>query len=199
MRPRALAYFRSTSTLSVVTFWASLHKGVGAPAPTGVLVMRPERVANVWPLQPPWWLTDQYPMDKYEWSGTFNMASLGTIDDALAFQQELRLERKAQRLRALGVYWQARLRAVPGIRLLTPAQTDRACGTASFALDGVPSSALAKYLRLNRGVLVQDKAGRHSPYTNAIRVSPGAHALLSELDQFVDAVCDVARTGLPRG
>ncbi|MBA2269555.1 MAG: cysteine desulfurase, partial [Chthoniobacterales bacterium] len=69
------------------------------------------------------------------------------------------------------------------------------CGPAAFSVDGVPSGPLAKYLRRRHGVLVQDKAGRHSPFTSAIRVSPGAHSTLGELDRLVDAVRDVARAG----
>jgi selenocysteine lyase/cysteine desulfurase len=34
---------------------ASFHKGLGAPLPTGVLTMRPERVEEVLPLHPPSW------------------------------------------------------------------------------------------------------------------------------------------------
>ena len=175
---------------------ASLHKGVGAPMTTGVLVMRPERVPEVWPLHPPSWPTEEFPMDKYEWSGTFNMAALATIPDALTFQQELGRERKAARLRALGAYWQEQIRALPGVRMLTPTHRDRACGPASFAVDGVPSEALAKHLRLKHQLTVQDKAGRHSPFANAIRVSPAAHGLNEELDRLVAAVADVARNGL---
>lgn len=47
-----------------------------------------------------------------------------------------------------------------------------------------------------RSVLVQDKSGRHSPYANAIRVSPPPYATPRELDRLVDAVRAAARTGV---
>jgi selenocysteine lyase/cysteine desulfurase len=174
---------------------ASLHKGLGAPLPTGALLMRPEHVGKVTPLHPPSWDTSKHPMDLYEWSGTFNMAALVTVKEALEFQNALGAERKRARLLRLGAYWQDALAGIGGVRLLTPRQPGRWCGPAAFALDGVPSGPLATYLRRRRGLLVQDKAGRHSPFTSAIRVSPGAHSTLAELDRLVEAVRGVARTG----
>lgn len=175
---------------------ASMHKGLAAPLPTGVLVMRPELVQQVRPLHPPSWSTDEYPMDRFEWSGTFNMAALATISDALAFHEMVGPERKSARLRELSGYWQDALRDEPSVRRLTPQQRGRSCGPAAFALEGIPSGTLAKHLREVRGVLVQSKAGRHSPYDNAIRVSPGAHATFEDLDVLVNALRAVARIGL---
>ena len=175
---------------------ASLHKGLGAPLPTGVLVMRPERVQDVRPLHPPSWSVDEYPMDRYEWSGTFNMATLATISDALAFHQMIGPERKTARLRELCAYWQQALQGIASLRMLTPMDDARRCGPATFALEGVPSNELAKQLRQSGGVLVQHKAGRHSPYDNAVRVSPGAHTTFEELDRLVAAVRAVTRGGV---
>lgn len=178
---------------------ASFHKGLGAPLPTGVLIMRPERVGEVSPLHPPSWHTTDYPMYQYEWSGTFNMAGLSTVADALAFQRALGAERKRARLRLLGEYWQNGVRDLPGVRMLTPRDPDRWFGPAAFAVEGIASEALAKHLRLECGILVQNKAGRHSPFSNAIRVSPGPHATTEELDRLVLAVRDAARAAIGRG
>lgn len=175
----------------------SLHKWLGGPIATGVLVMKPEHVGKVWPLHPPSWDTSQYPMDLYEWSGSINMAANASIGEALAFQKMLGAERKLARMRYLGNYWQDGLRKIPGVKILTPIQPDRSFGVASFATDGIPSAQLARYLRTEKRVLVQDKAGRHSPFKNAVRVSPGPYTTLSELDRFIAAVKDVAATGLP--
>ncbi|MDM7921009.1 MAG: aminotransferase class V-fold PLP-dependent enzyme, partial [Pyrinomonadaceae bacterium] len=60
----------------------SLHKWLGGPIATGVLIMKPEHVGKVWPLHPPSWDTSQYPMDLYEWSGSINMAANASIGEA---------------------------------------------------------------------------------------------------------------------
>jgi isopenicillin-N epimerase len=174
---------------------ASLHKGLGAPLPTGVLLMRAEHVGRVAPLHPPSWDTTQHPMDLYEWAGTFDVAALSTVKEALDFQLSIGIERKRARLMKLGAYWQDALANVRGVRLLTARDPRRWCGPAAFAIEAIPSKALARHLRQHHRVSVQDKAGRHSPFDNAIRVSPGAHSTFAELDRLVAAVREIARRG----
>jgi len=82
-------------------------------------------------------------------------------------------------------------------RLLTPINAERSTGVGAFAIDGIPSADVVKHLRTRKKVLVQDKSGRHSPFTNAIRVSPGPCTSLAELDAFAAAVADIATRGLP--
>jgi selenocysteine lyase/cysteine desulfurase len=83
------------------------------------------------------------------------------------------------------------------VSLLTPRDPARSLGVASLAVDGVPSKRLAEHLRKQRGILVQDKAGRHSPFRNALRVAPQVHTTPQELDRFVAAVREAARDGVP--
>ena len=175
----------------------SLHKWLGAPIASGVLVMRPEHVGRVWPLHPPAWDTTRYPMDLYEWSGTVDMAARAAVVDALAFQKMIGSDRKRARMRYLGDYWQAQLQDESRVRLLTPRDPERSFGVAALEMQGVSSTALQKHLRDTTGILVQDKAGRHSPFASAVRVSPGPHAMPAELDRFVAAIREVARRGLP--
>ena len=169
----------------------SLHKGLAAPMGTGALLMQTKHIGKVWPLHPPSWDTSKHPMDLYEWSGTFSVAAYRSTSDALKFQRTLGLERKRARIRFLGDYWVKRLRDVRGISILTPESASRSFGVAAFMIDGVPSETVAKKLR-EKGIIVQDKSGRHSPFKNAIRVSPGVYATTGELDRFVDAVKKLA-------
>jgi isopenicillin-N epimerase len=172
----------------------SLHKWLAAPMGTGALIMRPEHVGKVWPLNPPSWDTSKYPMDVYEWTGTFNVAAYASIVEALEFHHLIGAERKRARIRYLGDYWQTKLAAVPGARLLTPKEPSRSLGVASFMLDNVPAAKLVSHLR-TKGIIVQDKSSRHSPFSNAVRVSHGVYTTPEELDRFVDAVTLAARKG----
>ena len=176
----------------------SLHKWLAAPMGTGTLIMRAEHFGKVLPLHPPSWDTTKYPTDLYEWTGTFNMAAYASVKDALDFLDMLGLPRKRARVRYLGDYWQERLAMLPRVRVLTPRGPARSFGVASIMIDGVASKDLQTYMR-TRGLLVQDKTGRHSPYTNAIRVSPGVYATPRELDRFVAAITYVAKNGIPSG
>ena len=175
----------------------SLHKWLGGPLSTGMLIMKPEHVGKVWPLHPPSWDTSQYPMDIYEWTGSFNMAANASIGEAITFQRMLGPERKLARLRYLGEHWQNKLSDEPRVSILTPKDSERSFGVASFAVRDMRSSDLMKYLRKEKAILVQDKSGRHSPFSNALRVSPGPYTTTRELDRFVAAVKSVIKTGLP--
>ncbi len=177
----------------------SLHKWMGGPISTGVLIMRKEHVGKVWPLHPPSWDTSQYPMDLYEWSGTCNMAANASVGEAIKFQKMLGPERKLNRMRYLGKYWRDKLSRDSRVEILTPSQPDRSFGVASVALKNIPSAGLVRYLRKEKGILVQDKSGRHSPFANAIRVSPGPYTTPKELDRFVAALKGIASSGLPAG
>ena len=171
---------------------ASLHKWLAGPIGTGVLIMKPQHIGKVWPLHPPSWDTKEYPMDLYEWTGTFNVAAYRATEDALRFHRMLGDQRKRARVRFLGDYWQERVRVIPGAVILTPRDATRSFGVASFMLETVSAKELAGLMSA-RGIVIQDKSGRHSPFRNALRVSPGVYATTQELDRFVAAVKEVGK------
>ena len=172
---------------------ASLHKAIGAPIASGVLVMRKEHIGRVEPLHPPSWDSPEYPMDRYEWSGAFQLSALSTAGDAVRFQERIGVAQKRARLRYLGDRWQSRVAAVPRIRLLTPRAPERSFGTAAVAVDGVSSTELYERLRKDFGIATQAKNGRHSPFREALRISPAAHASVAEVDRLADALIRIAR------
>ena len=175
---------------------ASLHKWLAAPIGTGVLAMRAEWQDRVEPLTA---TAIKFPnsMGRFEWCGTALEAGWASAGEAIDFQERIGLARKRARIGALGAYWQERLGTVKGVRILTPSGPGRSFGVAAFALDAVPSDKLAQHLRVANGIQVQDKAGPHSPFPNAIRVSPGVYTNRGELDKFIGAVSAVAERGLP--
>ncbi|MEP7381737.1 MAG: aminotransferase class V-fold PLP-dependent enzyme [Gemmatimonadota bacterium] len=173
---------------------ASLHKGMGAPLATGVLVMRKEWIGQVEPLHPPTWDTSKYPIDQYAWTGTANVAATAAIADAIAVQQQIGIARKRARLQRLASYWHERVRDVPGLSLLTPPAPSRSFGFSSFAIDGIPSREVAERMRRDYKILVQDKASRpHRPVENAVRVSPQPYTTWRELDRLVAAITTIAQ------
>jgi selenocysteine lyase/cysteine desulfurase len=106
-------------------------------------------------------------------------------------------DRKRARMHHLGDYWQAQLEGEPEVRLLTPRDSERSFGVAALEVEGISSAALQKHLRESKAILVQDKSGLHSPFTSAVRISPGPHATPAELDRLVAAIRDISRRGLP--
>lgn len=172
---------------------ASLHKAIGAPIASGVLIMKQEHIGRVEPLHPPHWESPEYPMDRYEWSGAFQLSALATAGDAVRFQERIGLAQKRARMRFLAERWISRVAEVPRIRLLTPRATERSIGAAAIAIDGIESVALQKRLREEFGILTQAKNVRHSPYTEALRISPAAHASAVEIDRLGEALVRIAQ------
>jgi selenocysteine lyase/cysteine desulfurase len=172
---------------------ASLHKAIGAPIASGVLLMRKEHIGRVEPLHPPSWDSPEYPMDRYEWSGAFQLAALATTGDAIRFQQEIGVSRKRARLRYLADRWQSRVRGLPRLKVLTPPAPSRSFGTAAVAIEGMSSRDLYERLRHGYGIGTQAKNGRHSPYTEAVRISPAAHASVDDVDRLADALTAIAK------
>ncbi|MDQ3487082.1 MAG: aminotransferase class V-fold PLP-dependent enzyme [Acidobacteriota bacterium] len=172
----------------------SMHKGMGAPIATGVLVVRKDWFGKVEPLHPPTWDTSKYPVAQYAWTGTANVAAHATLPDAIAAQERIGLARKRARLAYLAAEWHSMARDIKGFRVLTPMTADRSFGWCSFAIDHVPSKVVAERLRKEFQILVQDKASRpYRPYDNAVRVSPQPFATPAELQRFTTALRTIAR------
>jgi len=171
----------------------SMHKGIGAPLATGVLVMRKDWFGKVEPLHPPTWET-RVPISLHEWTGTANVAAQATLPDAIAAQEHIGVARKRARLVHLASEWHASAHDIKGFRLLTPMTAERSFGFCAFALDHVPSKTVADRLKRDFGMLVQDKASRpYRPYDNAVRVSPQPFTTSAELQRFVSALRIIAR------
>jgi len=171
----------------------SLHKGMGAPIATGVLLVRKDWFGRVEPLHPPTWDISKYPIDQYSWTGTANVAASAAIPEAIAVQRGIGLARKCARLRYLASYWHERVRNLRGVQILTPETPSRSFGFSSFAIDGVPSRDVEERMRRQHKILVQDKASRpFRPVDNAVRVSPQPYTTPQELDRLVRAIAEIA-------
>jgi selenocysteine lyase/cysteine desulfurase len=166
---------------------ASLHKWLCAPLGAGLLHVRKEKIAKVWPLLG----ETSVPSDdirKFERIGTHPSWTVLAIADAIRFHRMIGGERKEARLRFLQQYWTDRVRDVPKIYLNTPGGT-RACGIANVGLTGLTPAALA-------GALFD----RFRIYTVAIdtgpvkgtRVTPHLYTTAAELDRLVQALRTLA-------
>ena len=144
---------------------ASLHKGMGAPLASGVLLMRREWFGRVDPLRPPTWDFSEFPIEQYAWAGTANVAASASVADAV--QQRIGIARKRARLQRLAAYRHERVRRLARVRPLTPSDPSRTFGFSSFAVDGVQSSVVAERMRKDYRIILQDKASRpYRPFEN---------------------------------
>lgn len=190
----ALAHFDfKLSDLDVDNYSTSLHKWLFAPHGTGLLYVRREKIADVWPLMAaPERMDDD--IRKFEEIGTHPAANYLAIGEALTFHQGIGAARKAARLVYLRNYWADRLLEIDGVRLHTSLRPGFACGIANVEIDGVDPSALNSWLWSEERII--SVAINHAEF-RGIRVSPSVYTRPEELDRFVDAMSHVARNGLP--
>ncbi len=173
-------------------YGASLHKWLGAPVGMGVLWMRPEHTAKVWPLVPsPLWVEG---MARFEWIGTGPEYVGPAVLPALALHQSLGPARKAARLRYLTAYWRERAAAaLPEARFYTLPDEATSCGLCTVELPGHDPEVLRQRLRAEHRLLVQAMGGLgRTPEIRGIRVSPNVYTSPAQLDRFVAALVALA-------
>ncbi|MEM9316950.1 MAG: aminotransferase class V-fold PLP-dependent enzyme, partial [Pseudomonadota bacterium] len=115
----ALAHFDfDLGGMDVDNYSTSLHKWLFAPHGTGMLYVRRDKIADVWPLMA---APEQKDSDirKFEEIGTHPEAPYLAIGEALSFHQGIGPARKAARLVYLRDHWANRVLDNPRVRLNT--------------------------------------------------------------------------------
>ncbi|MFQ5530664.1 MAG: aminotransferase class V-fold PLP-dependent enzyme, partial [Gemmatimonadota bacterium] len=189
----ALAHFDFTlGGLDVDYYATSLHKWLFAPHGTGLLYVRRDKVAGLWPLQAaPDTMDDD--IRKFEEIGTHPAANYLAVGEALTFHQAIGAQRKTERLVYLRDYWARPLLEDDRVRLHTSLAPGFACGIANVEIDGLDSAALGSWLWQRHRIIVTPIGHEECP---GLRISPSVYSTLEELDRFVDAMRYAMRHGI---
>ncbi len=175
-------------------FGTSLHKWMMAPAGTGMLFMRRERIPQVWPLNPaPAALREN--IRKFEATGVSRFAIRSAITDAVDFHESVGVDRKAARLRYLRQYWMRRVAGLPGVKLLNVDDPRMSCGLGAMTLAGWDSTALTAYLMREHRIHV--RAREVVGEFHCIRVTPNIYSTIEELETFCAAIEAASRNRMP--
>ena len=171
----------------------SLHKWLFAPHGTGMLYVRRDRIAGLWPLQ-----AAPKEMDanvrKFEEIGTHPAANYLAVAEAVTFTEGMGLARKAARLVYLRDRWARPLLAHDRVRLHTSLKPGLAVGLATVQVEGVDTGALAMHLWNRHRIIVSPI--KHAEF-EGIRVTPSVYTTPGEVDRFTEVVDEVVRKGLP--
>lgn len=191
----AFAHFDFThADLDCDYYTTSLHKWLLAPHGTGMLYVRRDKIADLWPLMAaPEQMDDN--IRKFEEIGTHPAANYLAIAEALTFHQGIGAARKAARLRYLRDYWADRLVKYDRVRLHTSRDPRFSCGIATVQIEGVDTIDLVRHLRRTHQIIATPI--RHAQF-EGVRISPNVFTTLEELDRFSDAMERVVRHGLPQ-
>lgn len=190
----SLAHFDfKISDLECDYFATSLHKWLFAPHGTGLLYVRREKIAELWPLMAAA-ESQKEDIRKFEEIGTHPAANYLAIAEALTFHQGIGARRKEARLIYLRNYWAKFLLSLSRVKLHTSLETGHACGIACVEIDGVAPKDLYNHLWKNHKILTTPI--NHKEF-RGLRISPSVYTTLEELDRFKDAMAKVAEHGLP--
>ena len=165
-------------------YGVSLHKWTFAPIGTGFLYVRKDRIRETWPLMAAGERRDD-DIRKFEEIGTHPAANYSAICEAITFNQNIGIDRKAARLRYLKDRWATQFAKNPKVKILHSSSPEMSCGIGMFGLNGADPRKLVDALQAKHNIYVAVSA--HAEYTG-IRVTPSVYSTLGEVDYFVSAV-----------
>jgi selenocysteine lyase/cysteine desulfurase len=171
-------------------YGASLHKWLGCPLGSGILYVKRDKVAKLWPVFGDSGVADDNIM-KLNHTGTHPAHTDLAIENAIAFHAMLGAERKQERLRYLQNYWVKQVRGVPNVVMFTPSDPARSCAIANVGIAGKQARDLAQVLFEKHGIWtvgIQNQAAG----VNGVRVTPHVFTAPSELDTLVKAIRSIA-------
>jgi selenocysteine lyase/cysteine desulfurase len=173
-------------------YGASLHKWLGAPLGAGILYVRREKIAGLWPLYGANRMTDDASILKLNHTGTHPVHTDLAIEDAIAFHDMIGTRRKEARLRYLQNYWTSKVRSLPNVVMNTPADPARSCAIANVGITGVTPADLAKTL-LEKYRIWAVAIDNESARVHGVRVTPHVFIRPEDLDTLVQAIATIAR------
>ncbi len=171
-------------------FGTSMHKWLCAPFGNGLLWMKKEKIAKIWPLLGAD-LTYSENIRKFENLGTRSFPAEMATGYSLELHNLIGSKRKNERLFYLKNYWMERVKDLPGIKIYTPTRPKFSGAIGNFGFEGKKANDLV-------GKLFNDykihTTGIEWEKVNGVRVSPNVYTLESELDKLVGAIEKISKT-----
>lgn len=172
------------SDLDCDYYGTSLHKWTCAPIGTGFLYVKKSRITQTWPLMAAG-PNQNGDIRKFEEIGTHPAANHDAISEALVFNENIGIERKAARLRYLRNRWAHRLRENPKCKILHSEDPAQSCGIGFLAFNGVDAQKIQNALWTKYNILTAMMG--HEEYTG-IRVTPHVYSTVRDVDYFSEMV-----------
>jgi selenocysteine lyase/cysteine desulfurase len=172
-------------------YGTSLHKWTCAPIGTGFLYVRKSRIRSTWSMMAS---ADTQVDDirKFEEIGTHPAANHNAISDALIFNENIGIHRKAARLRYLRDRWANRLAQNPKCKILHSQDPEQSCGIGFLSFNGVDAGKIYGALWNNYGVLTAHVP--HEEYTG-LRITPHIYSTVRDIDFFAEVVEKEVKNG----
>ena len=174
-----------------IVFCASVVAGANDPLPMVMARVQPGRRAELAGA-----LNGLF-ADAGESPASFSVsATKAALNEAIAFQQAIGIERKAARLRYLTLRWANELKKLPKVKLHSSLEAGQTWGLAVVSINGVDTNKLVTHL-WDKYRIVITAVGHNNEKVPAfsyrgLRVTPNIYTPLEEIDTFVEAMTAVA-------
>lgn len=165
-------------------FGTSLHKWLCAPFGSGMLYVKKQNIADLYPLlAAPDSSSDD--IRKFEHLGTRSFAIEQAIGQAIEFHNMIGIERKSERLHYLKDYWTSRALKNARVSIGTGLSKDQSGAIALLKIEGMEATEIGKIL--------QNKFRIHTTSVKwegieGVRVTPNVYTLTKDLDRLVEAI-----------
>ncbi|HEX6224496.1 MAG TPA: aminotransferase class V-fold PLP-dependent enzyme [Chryseolinea sp.] len=169
-------------------FGTSLHKWLCAPFGTGMLYVKQDNIASLWPLFP----NDKPQANdirKFEVLGTRSFAPEQAIGQAIDFHHAIGSKRKEARLHFLKTYWCQKVMKHSRVKLNVSLKPEYSCALGNFSIDGIEPEVVAS--RLFSEYQIHTSAIKWENISG-VRITPHVYTTTKDLDRLVDAVLKIA-------
>ena len=173
-------------------YWGtSLHKFLCAPFGNGLMWVKKEKIAGLWPL-----LSNDKPQGddirKFETLGTRSFPVEMATGYSLDLHNLIGPQRKQQRIHFLKNYWMERVKDVPGIYFKTSTNPAYGCAIGVFGIEGRKATEISEQLfskwKIHTVAIEREaKPGTEAAF-NHVRVTPNVYTTTQELDRLVEGI-----------
>lgn len=176
-------------------FGTSLHKFLSAPIGSGMLWIKKENIAKIWPM-----VCGDKPNDpdirKFEDLGTRSFPIEQGIGEAINFHEGIGSKRKEERIRYLKNYWASRVKDIPKVKLHTSLKSDFSCAICGVSIDGMTPGDLDNILLSTYKI---HTVGIVWENISCVRITPHVYTRTEDLDKLVKAITEIASKGRVQG
>ena len=169
-------------------YGSSLHKWLSCPLGTGLLYVKKEKIAGLWPIYGDYG-PDENNIARLNHTGTHPCHSDLAIQDAIEYYQMIGPQRKEARMRHLQNYWTSQVRDLPNVVVNTPADPVRSCGIANVGVSTMTPHEMADTLLKKYRIWTVAIDGQG---VKGCRICPNVYTSKAELDVFVNAIKEMA-------
>jgi len=170
-------------------FGTSLHKFLSAPIGTGMMWVRADKIAKLWPL-----VCNGEPhssdIRKFEDLGTRSFPIEQGIGEAINFHEGIGSKRKQQRIGYLKNYWASSVESIPKVKLHTSLNLNYSCAICGVSIDGMTPGQFASALFDNYKI---HTVGIVWENISCVRVTPHVYTTIRDLDKLVTAIGEIAQ------